>query len=456
MIPGLRASNVGPVDGSDTHRAAVARAHLGVAALASRLFAVVALAASLVACGDDARSGDCVADTCPCTGDTCGGEPEVGALGRYTSSVRLADGRLAIATFDATHDDLVVIVQRPGESTRKVLVVAGREGASASGEGDAGRWARIAAEPDGHLQVAWFNAARGTLHWARGTIDGFAAAEHVDGAWSTPRGTHIALAVDLDGHPHLAYRDETNHEVVYAARRGALDTALDGVSTRWETRVIDGCAGEADCPAATGEDFGRGLDLALVQVAGGAPLARIALYDARRGDLKLAGDNGDGTWVTTVVDGRDPLSGADTGDVGRFVSLAVTPTRALGLAYFDATRGALRYLGPGAAPRVVDAGLSTAPNGRVRRLAVGQFALLRYDSQGRAHILHADASTPAVRHTMLSGAGQPVTRTLSLNPGAWFSFEPEGTRLIGAFGAFVNATAPDTRLQIFDIAAEDP
>jgi hypothetical protein len=57
---------------------------------------------------------------------------------------------------------------------------------------------------------------------------------------------------------------------------------------------------------------------------------------------------------------------------------------------------------------------------------------------------------------MLSGAGQPVTRTLSLNPGAWFSFEPEGTRLIGAFGAFVNATAPDTRLQIFDIAAEDP
>lgn len=408
------------------------------------------LAGSAIACGafvvSGCGAGDLGADACagddcqPCTDpctcdDVCGGPPgqavEAGAL----TALALPDGRLAIATYDEALDSLVVIFQRPGSSERTVQVVS-RGVAS-----DVGRWVRLALESTGALQIAWFDADFGAVRWTRGGESGFGVAESV----SATVASHVALAVDGADRAHVAFRDERARGVRYATR----------MAGRWTLTNIQGCAGEADCPTAGAEDFGDGLDLALVQGAGGVAQPRIAFYDARRGDLKLAGADEQGRWTTVTLDGRmaatEPI---DTGDVGRFVSLAVTPTRSLGVAYFDATLGALRYLGPAGAPRVVDSGLLTLPDGRSRRHIVGQLCKLRYDSQGSAHIVYVDASRPGLRHARVAGEGPATITELGIPAGTWPAFDVIGGRLVGAYGAFVPSQAPLTTLRLFDVSAE--
>lgn len=397
------------------------------------------LAATLIGCaaGDtspDACSGaSCVpcADDCACT-DTCGGEPTPPAEAGALTALALPDGRLAIATYDEAQDSLVVIFQRPGAAERVVRVVS-RGVAS-----DTGRWTRLALDSKGGLQVAWFDAAFGAVRWTRGSeAAGFEVAESV----SATVASHVALAIDDADRPHVAFRDERARAVRYATRPAG----------RWNMTSIQGCAGEADCPTADGEDFGDGLDLALVRGAGGGVQPRIAFYDARRGDLKLAGADEEGRWTTITLDGR--VAAQDSGDVGRFVSMAVTPTRSIGVAYFDATLGALRYLGPAGAPRVVDSGLVTQPDGRARRSIVGQLCVLRYDAQGSAHIVYVDASTPGLRHARVPGEGPAAITALGIPAGTWPAFDVVDGRLVGAYGAFVAGQAPLTTLRLFDLSA---
>lgn len=378
----------------------------------------------------------------------------LGDLGRYTSAVAWPDGRLAIATWDSTHTNLVVALHAAPDAPADLHVVAGRPAPTASPDlraidPDAGRFAKIAAQANGQVQVAWFDSDQGAIFWARGDRSGFEPGERVDGDGPEVRGTHLGLALDADERPHLAYRDET---------RKALRYAWKNNEGTWQSMALDTCAGEAACPLAGREDVGEWAQIAIVTGAGGVALPRIAFYDRLRGDLKLAARNEDGTWLTSTLDGRDPSTGADTGDVGRFLSLAVTPTRTLGLAYFDVTLGVLRYLGPGERPRIVDPGLD--PNEPARRLVVGQYPSLGYDALGQAHIVYTDATTPALRHVLVRTGNASSPSRLALPPGAWVALarveQPQDSppRLIGAYGAF----QPDpsrTRLMLFDLQLEE-
>ena len=345
----------------------------------------------------------------------------------------MPDGRLAITTWDPTRGALVVILQRAGESTKVVHTL------SAPGPSELGRWARIALEAGGGLQVAWFDAAAGTLLWARGDVAGFTAPTPV----ITANVGQVALAVDGTDHPHIAFRDDDTRTVRYATRFAA----------EWKVITIDGCAGEADCPG-DDEDAGLGLDIVLVTGADSSTLPRIAFYDALRGDLKLAGRDAGGAWSTVTLDGR--AGDVDSGDVGRFVSLALTPTRSLGVAYYDATLGALRYLGPTGATRLVDSGAFEVDDGRARRLNVGPFCTLDYDFQGSAHIIYVDSSTPGLRHARIPGDGAAVITGLAIPAGAWPYFAVVANRLVGAYGAFVTGLAPEATLRLFDLPAGPP
>jgi len=376
----------------------------------------------------------------PCL-DGCGDASETAAGADSTaaeateagasSAVVLPDGRLAIASYDELRSSLVVIFQRPGAADRIVRVV------SSGAPQDAGRWARIALETSGALQIIWFDSAFGAVRWSRGNDLAFETPDTV----STGAASHLALAVDGSDRPHVAFRDENARAVRYTTRQGG----------RWNLTNIVGCAGEDNCPVAGAEDFGQAIDLAFVQGAGGVTLPRVAFYDARRGDLKLAGLDAEGRWTTVTLDGRG--NGVDTGDVGRFVSLAATPTRSLGVAYFDATLGALRYIGPAGSPRVIDNGLVLQPEGRARRSIVGQFCQLQYGPQGSAHILYVDASMPGLRHARVAGEGPAALTELAIPPGTWPSFEVVGDRLVGAYGAFVPGEVPRTTLRLFDLSA---
>ncbi|MFO0748577.1 MAG: hypothetical protein U1F43_23370 [Myxococcota bacterium] len=414
--------------------------------------AIVAFAAAaLAACGGNGgASVSC--DDAPCCGPRCGETPpvELGDLGRFTHLAPLSDGRLAIATYDATKKNMIVIVERPDGTERTVHVVDGwRPSTDALGDRlvdvDAGRWATLAVGADDAIHVAWFDADEGELHYARGDADaGFASVEVVDGDGPATRGTHASLALDDAGLPHIAYRDETRKNLRYARRdaRGA-----------WQTRAIDGCAGEPGCPVAGSEDFGEWAALAFVPAVGGGVAPRIAFYDRFRGDLKMAAQAGDGSWVTSTLDGRDPVTFADQGDVGRFASVASTPTRQLGIAYFDVTRGTLRYLSPGAGPRTVDDGRRLTRAGAARRDAVGQFVRLAYDDTGRAHFVYADGSVPGLRHAVVVGEAAANVTALDVPAGGWIDFVVgDDGGLVGAYGAFLPDAAPRTRLQLFTVA----
>lgn len=409
------------------------------------LVLITCLVSALAACGDDGGvvvPCDAATSGC-CEGRGCG-EPvtELGDLGRYTRVAALSDGRIAIATYDATHKNMVVMVQAADGTGREAHVVDGWR-PSSDGLGDrlvdvdAGRWATIVIGDDDTIHAAWFDADEGELHYAHGRAGtGFAAPEIVDGDGPATRGTHASLALDAAGQPHIAYRDESKKTLRHAQRTAAGD---------WQTRGIDGCAGEPGCPVAGSEDYGEHAALAFVPAVGGGLLPRVAFYDRFRGDLKMAAQGVDGTWATSTLDGRDPVTFADTGDVGRFASVASTPTRQLGIAYFDATRGTLRYLAPGGEPRTIDDGRVDRPSG-ARRAIVGQHVRLRFDGAGRAHLLYADASAPGLRHAVVAGSGAPSVNVLELAPGGWLDFVLAGDTLVGAYGAFVEDQAPRTRL----------
>ncbi len=380
----------------------------------------------------------------------------LGELGRYTRVAPLTDGRLAVATWDRTHTALVVLFVDPmlgpgfglgGASQADVHVVGG----FAKGDGqqqldaDSGRWCAIdAAENEVHL--AWFERGAGELRYTHGNAaQGFGTDTLVDGGGPSARGTHVSLAVDGLGVVHVAYRDETERRLRYARRE------VDG---RWRTSPIDACAGEVGCPAAGREDYGEFAALALVPAAGGGALPRIAFYDRFRGDLKIAAQAPAGDWVSTTIAGRDPATGADAGDVGQFVSIAATPTRQLGVAYVDVSAGALVYLAPGGAPRVVDAGIGADASGRARHHAVGAYVRLGYDLSGRAHMLYADMGALTLKRALVRGEAAPELQTLPTAPGGWIDFRVgDDGALVGAYGAFVPDAAPQTELVLFSLEA---
>jgi hypothetical protein len=68
----------------------------------------------------------------------------------------------------------------------------------------------------------------------------------------------------------------------------------------------------------------------------------IAYYDRGRGNLRYAELAG-GKWVTTILDGEDG-TGADTGDVGQYPSLAFDDAGVAHLSYVDATHDNLLYV----------------------------------------------------------------------------------------------------------------
>lgn len=387
---------------------------------------------------------------------------DTAGLGRFASATAWSDERLAAASWDTARGALVVAFFDRPDASPELRVVADGEGGPT----------RIAAEASGHVQLVWFDRGQGRAFWARGDRAGFGPPELI-GQGPGVLGTHLALALDTSARqaegadptpvPHVALRDETRRSLSYAFRQA------DG----WHLETVDTCAGEADCPSPD-EDVGEWAQLALVPGAGGTWHPRIAFYDRLRGDLKLAARGEDGRWLTSTLDGRDPATGADTGDVGRFISLATTPGRTLGLAYFDATREALRYLGPGEAPRIVDAGLSSgtpavgdaAPPrtpGLRLRVNVGQHASLRYDAVGQGHIVYADTTTPALRHLTVRTANTSGPSILPLPPGAWPTLtrvdeRPDGgVRLHGVYGAF-GATPARSSLEVFthDLAPTGP
>lgn len=408
------------------------------------------LGAAVSGCGGDSGAA-CSDASCGLTEVCRSGQCEpvqppqtTGDLGRFTHVALRADGRLVIATYDTSNTNLVLRTEESDGSYSDRIVAGWRIDEHRPVDADAGRWPSVAVAADGAIHLTWYDAYAHALMWARYPVVGEPLVELVDGGGDFDRGTHSSLALGEDGRVHVAYRDQAQKRLRYAER------APDG---GWESHGIDGCPLVDGCDDVQ-TDRGEWAALGLVA---GEP--RVAFYDRARGDLDLAVRDAAGEWRVSILDGRDPVTGMDTGDVGRFASLALDSKRRVGIAYYDATRGQLRYLAPTGATsgpvRVDDGVYADAGTGSLRHNPVGQHVALRYDPQGTAHMVYLDAGRLVIRHATVSGVVVTGVEDLAgLAPGEHLDFQvsPDG-RIRGAYGAWRGDGSLRTQLALFDTPA---
>ena len=159
-----------------------------------------------------------------------------------------------------------------------------------------------------------------------------------------------------------------------------------------------------------------------------------------------------GAWEVVTLDGRDPETGTDTGDVGQFASAAIDTKQRLGVAYFNATLGELRYLSPDGTtphPIVVDRGAYQDTHGATRSHVVGQHVALAYDAQDAATLVYLDAGLLKLRQARVYGQTPTTPEVLSALPaGAYMDLERDalgGLHL--AYGAWHLDDGPKTTLE---------
>ncbi len=221
-------------------------------------------------------------------------------------------------------------------------------------------------------------------------------------------GTFTALALDSAGRAQIAYYAPGSNEVRLAVREAiwqvqtvaTLPADPDPESHPLGLTVGDGdepCLVYADgagglvytCregnawqPGHPAGDAGHHASLALD--AAGRP--HLAYYDATRGDLRYASFDG-ATWQTEVVAGN--------GDVGQHAALALDAAGHPHLVAYDATGDALLY--------VVGDGSGWQQEGVAGRTGVGQYAALALDGVGRPHVACLDETADTLFYAYRDG-----------------------------------------------------
>lgn len=167
------------------------------------------------------------------------------------------------------------------------------------------------------------------------------------GSWSSPVevdssplvGYFVAIAVDTQNRPGMAYYDANQGDLKYAKFNGSS----------WTVQTVD-------------SGYTTGYYPSLVFNASDTPI--ISYYYKTGGDLRLTYWSGS-SWATSTLD--------NVGDVGRYTSIAIqTTTGYWGIAYENTTNGDFRYIrqtkgGGNSGPMDVDTG--TANGGGYTSLA---------------------------------------------------------------------------------------
>jgi hypothetical protein len=365
-----------------------------------------------------------------------------------------------VATYDTARGALAVGWQEPDLTFRFHFPDGVGDAARGLGPAtsDVGAWPSLAIGRDGMPRVAFYDRREGDLRYAR--FDGASwRVERVDGQ-DADVGRHASLALDAGGRPHIASYDATRGALRYATLTEAgwlLETVpVDRVASAAFPRDAPGgpWGGRRDWPLGAPPDYGR---FASIGVSLGAPV--VAFYEATGGDLLLARRTSGG-WTVLLLDGRDPVSGEDRGDVGQHASLAVDARGDVNVAYFDATAGALRFVRGASgdmAVQIVDDG-TRSPEGAewpnpCARHVVGQRAALALAADGRARVAYLDATDLTLRWAESVGSGRWTRRTLDGEPGAglWIGHDTRGSASFVAYAHLDLYRARPTELRVLRV-----
>ena len=404
----------------------------------------------LAACAGEETPTLCDEGVCPagmyCDGDLgiCLEEPvaaaTVGEVGSHNALVFAPSGDLVVATYDREHRALAVGRGKSRADMMFTLVDGtGGEGAGSAVENDVGRYSSAAVDDGGDLHVVYYDATNGDLRHATLRGQRLVQKETVDTEGDVGQ---YADMVASDGILHVAYHDATRGALRYARRGPGGWTTVTVPPPDDPAGAEESCAGgsaASGCAPGAGS-VGRFASIGLVA---GSPV--IAHYDAAGGDLLLSTLSVDG-WSTSRIDGRDPMTGANTTDVGQWASLVVDGAGNVSIAYHDATNGALRYTFSEQGVQqvlVIDDGLTTDPaSGVSHQSIVGQHASLVVSKKGLPSIYYLDATAVIVKVASRSGSGEWVLGGLSeARPGGlWISAALDDERIAVAFEAFGPAT----------------
>jgi hypothetical protein len=328
---------------------------------------------------DDCAKMSCAAgQVSQCLQNMCACGPDVGPgdVGRF-SSMALIGQDAYVAAYNTTYGDLMI-----GHVTPPGVVPS---------------WDFVDGVPD----EGPTNSNNVTNSHVRGGID-----DKGDDV-----GRYTSIGVSQTNEPVIAYYDKTH---------GALKFASFGL-VRWRSHVVDQGAGS---PASGGDDVGRWASMSIgtdgkPMIVYTATVQTGTMSGMPEGQLRLAqakvpNPDASGDWTVTILDARplpDASGGADGGvpdggssgsmtdpllpeGIGLMPALARKSDGSPGVAYYDRTRGNLRYIellsqtGSWSAPVILDGedamGNDTAD--------VGMYPSLTYDDKNVGHISYVDAT----------------------------------------------------------------
>ncbi len=270
------------------------------------------------------------------------------------------------------------------------------------GQGDEGEHTSLALSPTDQVYIGYYDVSSGQPRVVErsGTANSWLLRSWEPFSLTDNVGQYTSLAVGSDGVPRIAYYDETDGALKYAAWNGSAfvpsrvdfigdvgqyaSLALNATTnepriayynaTTMELNYVEQNGGNWSAPEVVpnpGIDAGQYASLALD--ATGRP--HIAYYDATNGSLLYASKLV--TWTVESVD-------AD-GDVGRHASIAVDQlTGQVHVSYYNSTNGSLKYATRTVAwstPEVVDAAAN-----------VGQYTSIALNSTRNPSIAYHDAT----------------------------------------------------------------
>ena len=350
---------------------------------------------------DDCAKMQCAAGQIPqCQSNMCLCTPDVppGDTGRF-SSMMLLGPNAYVAAYNNTYGDLMIGHVTPPAVVTEWDFVDGvpdespiyanshvRGGIQTNGD-DVGRYTSIQATPKGDPIIAYYDkthgalkfASFGVLRWHSYTIDKGDGAPEGGG---DDIGRWASMTLGPDGAPGIAYTATVQRGPMSMVPEGQLRWAQAKTPDPrgpedWTITIVDSRP-LPDPNAMTGADGGTspadgGVDMATPPVVSepllpegialmaatarkqdGSPA--IAYYDRTRGNLRYV-ELVAGKWSTPVILDGEAMDGSDTGDVGQYASLAFDPKDVAHISYVDATHDNLLYVNLATKlPEVVDDG----------------------------------------------------------------------------------------------------
>lgn len=376
---------------------------------------VVVFALALVAAGcgcdnknqckidDDCAKLQCEAGQVPaCMGSMCGCLPDIepGDVGRF-SSMTMIGLDAYVAAYNNNYGDLMIgHITPPGvvagwdfvdgvpDEAPEIANSHNRGGISSKGD-DVGRYTSIATSSFSEPIIAYYDkthgalkfASFGAIRWHNHTVDVGVGSPSSGG---DDIGKWASMTVGPDGNPAIAYsawvKKGPSGEAESQLRWAQAKTPNPTSSSDWTVTVVDSRLASSNGAPPT--DMGApGPDMAMppVDMAGTTPpvdlipegialfasAARkadgspgIAYYDRTRGNLRFVEWNtSNNSWnKPQILDGEDAM-GNDLGDVGLYTSLTYDAAGTAHISYENSTKDSLIYINSKTKmPEVVDDG----------------------------------------------------------------------------------------------------